>query len=86
MRLLKLAVLAAILSATALCGCATDCGDVLMQWDYACRRNYELCTIQGHDEAYCRQVIENCWMDSSHARANCSPPPEVSQAPANAQP
>jgi hypothetical protein len=45
-----------------------------------------LCTIQGHDEAYCRQVIENCWMDSSHARADCSPPPDSYPQPTGARP
>jgi hypothetical protein len=78
MRLLKLAALATLLS-IALSACATDCGDVLVRWDYACKRRYQLCTINGHDEAYCRQVIENCWMDSRYVRADCSPPPEESQ-------
>jgi hypothetical protein len=85
MRLLKLAALLTILTAT-LCGCATDCREVLMQWHYACRRRYELCTIQGHEEAYCRRVIEACWMDSSYARADCALPAESSRSPASAQP
>ena len=78
MRPLKIAALVALLAA-ALCGCATDCGDVLARWDYACKRRYQLCTISGHDDAYCRQVIENCWMDSRYARVDCSLPPDSSQ-------
>lgn len=75
MRSLIIFVLATLLAAS-LCGCATNCRDVLVRWDYTCKRRYQLCTIQGHSEAYCRQVIEACWMDSNFARENCTPPPE----------